>query len=193
MARKQSASDDEILQAALRVIMRRGHDGFTLSEVAREVGLSRAAIILRFKGTDALKLRLTAYIVDLFIKALDSLPVERSGNSLLALVAFIGRMITSPGSLTAFMRTYHANIRDEELVRLEIRRGDALKAAISARMPPVAIAHDSAVVEFAAHIGGTLMEWEAEIRTDACSYMVMRTKEWLQLAGISHDRNFKGN
>jgi AcrR family transcriptional regulator len=184
MARKQSASDEQILQAALKVIIRQGHDGFTLSAVADEVGLSRAAIILRFKGTDALKATLTAYIAGLFVKSLAALPAERSGASLLALVAHIGGMLTSPGSLAAFMRNYHANIGNEELSRIEHQRGAALQAAISTRMPPVAIDHESAVLAFNAHLTGSMMQWEVRTEIDAKSYLVERTKEWLRLAGV---------
>jgi AcrR family transcriptional regulator len=192
MARKQRASDDEILQAALRVIVRRGHDGFTLSEVAREVGLSRAAIILRFKGTAGLRIALTAYIVELFVKSMQTLPVARGGDGLLALVAFIGRLLPSPGSLSAFMRTYQANIHDKELVALELRRAEALLSAVSLRMPATCIDHDSAVTAFLAHIGGTLMRWEVQIDQDACTYLVERTKDWLSLAQIPHDQHYTG-
>ena len=190
MARQQTASDEQILQAALRVIVRRGHDAFTLSDVAQEVGLSRAAIILRFKGTQALKLSLTAYIVERFVQALRSLPVSRSGDGLLRFVAFIGGMISTPGSLTAFMRTYHVNVKDEQFARLEHRRTEAMREAISQRMPALAISHDSAVTAFFAHIGGSLMQWEVLSGTDARSYLVERTKEWLTLAHVAHDKHF---
>jgi AcrR family transcriptional regulator len=192
MARPQTASDDEILQASLRVMVRRGHDAFTLSEVAAEVGLSRAAIILRFKGTHALKVRLTTYIVDRFVQSLRSLPSSRGGDGLLELVAFIGQKVSSPGSLAAFMRTYHSNIEDKELLRLERKRGAALRAAVAERMPSTAITRDSAVTAFGAHISGCLMQWEVQTGTDARCYLVERTKQWLTLAQIPHDKNFGG-
>jgi AcrR family transcriptional regulator len=49
MARPLSATDEDILQSAQQVMRRRGFEGFSLSEVAREVGLTRTAIALRFK------------------------------------------------------------------------------------------------------------------------------------------------
>ena len=190
MARPQTASDDEILQASMRVMVRRGHDAFTLAEVAEEVGLSRAAIILRFKGTHALKVRLTAHIVERFIQSLRSLSTSRGGDGLLELAAFIGQKISSPGSLAAFMRTYHANIEDKELVRLERKRGAAMRTAVAERMPPTAVSRDSAVTAFSAHISGSLMQWEVQTGTDARSYLIARTKQWLTLAQIPHDKNF---
>jgi len=192
MARQQSISDAQILEAAVRVIFRRGHDAFTLSEVAAEVGLSRAAVILRFKGTQALKITSTAYIVDRFVQSMQSLPTVRSGDGLLDLVAFIGRMITRPGTLTAFMRTYHANVKDKELARLEFRRVEALRCAIAVRMPPMGIAHESAVTAFLAHLGGSLIQWEAQTEVNALTYLVERTKEWLTLAGVAYDRSYSG-
>jgi AcrR family transcriptional regulator len=185
MARPQSATDDQILQAALQVMVRRGHDGFTLSEVAAEVGLSRAALILRFKSTRALKTTLTARIVDRFVQSLRSLPVTRSGEGLIELVAFIGGMISTPGSLTAYMRKYHSNVNDEELAKLEHRRAEALRNAVSERMPAVAIHHESAVAAFVAHIGGSLMQWEVQTDSDARTYLTERTKEWLILAQLA--------
>jgi len=74
MARTQTVSDEEILQAARRVIHRRGYDAFTLSDVAEAVGLSRAAIILRFESTRGLKLRLATKMVHEFIARLEALP-----------------------------------------------------------------------------------------------------------------------
>ncbi len=188
MGRQKTASDEEILQAALRVIVRRGHSGFTLAAVAEEVGLSRAAIILRFKGTQALKVTLTEYMVEAFIGSLRSLPAARSGDALIDLVAFIGGKISGPGNLTAFMRTYHSNIKDDEMAKLELRRGNALRKAISDRMPKVAITHESAVSAFIAHVAGSLMGWEVQTKSDAGTYLVERTREWLTLARVPYDR-----
>jgi TetR/AcrR family transcriptional regulator, macrolide resistance operon repressor len=193
MARKHSASDEQIMQAALKVIIRQGHDGFTLSAVAAEVGLSRAAIILRFKGTEALKATLTAYIAGLFVKSLQALPTGPSGNNLLALVAHIGGMLTTPGSLAAFMRHYHTNLNNEELAQVEHQRGAALQAAISVRMPPVGISHESAVLAFNANLTGSMMQWEVRTDIDARSYLVERTKAWLTLARIPFDGELAGD
>jgi len=173
-------------------MVRRGHEGFTLSEVALEVGLSRAALILRFKSTRALKITLTAHIVNLFEQSLRSLPLSRGGNGLIDLVAFIGGMISTPGNLISFMRTYYSNVDDDEFAKLESRRAQALRNAVSERMPPVAIRHDSAVTAFVAHIGGTLMHWEVQQDKDARSFLVERTREWLTLAQIAHDKHPPG-
>lgn len=57
MPRPKLKSDDEVLEAATAVLKRRGPIDFTLSDVAKEVGLSRAALIQRFTNRDTLALK----------------------------------------------------------------------------------------------------------------------------------------
>ncbi len=186
MARPQLASDDEILQAALAVISRRGPDSFTLSEVAAKVGLSRAAIILRFKSTQALKIKLLTRMVEHFVKSLETLPTSPGGDNLIEVAAFIGGIIPHRANLASFFVVYSGNIKDELLAELERKRGNALSEAVSRVTPKVSIAHDSAVRAFMAHLSGTILDWQALDDTDAKAYMVERTKEWLTLAQIPY-------
>jgi AcrR family transcriptional regulator len=184
MARTQTVSDEQILQAAKRVIWRRGYDAFTLSDVAEEVGLSRAAIILRFQNTRALKLKLTAKMVDDFTARLAALPCSRDGEGLIELARFVGAAIGSKTSTRAFMMRVKANRDDPELAAIDKRHIAAYHAAISARMPKTAIAHDAAVTAFRAHLSGAMQNWEQSDSDDAEAYLVERTTEWLQLAHI---------
>jgi len=184
MARPFTASDDEILLAARNVISRRGPEAFSIAEVASEVGLSRAAIILRFKSTQALKVASLNKMVEQFAAALESLPQTPGGDNLLRLAAFIGGHVRSRESSARFFASYSANIRDRELLKLEVRRGEALHTAISNVMPPVAIDHNSAVAAFSAHLTGSIVAWLGRDDPDSRRYLVVRTKEWLKLAGI---------
>ncbi|HEE2312773.1 TPA: TetR family transcriptional regulator, partial [Klebsiella pneumoniae] len=56
MPRPKLKSDDEVLEAATVVLKRCGPIEFTLSGVAKEVGLSRAALIQRFTNGTVAKL-----------------------------------------------------------------------------------------------------------------------------------------
>lgn len=189
MARPQTVTDDEIFRAAREVIARRGADSFTLSEVAAEVGLSRAAIILRFKSTHALKVRLMTQMVDGFCHLLGNLPKTPSGDHLLELAAFIGARIQTPQSLSAFFIRYNTHMQDDELAKLEIKRGEALREAISRIMPKTAISHEAAVNAFSAHLTGSIMAWPSLQGVPARTHLVQRTMEWLALAGISFSRD----
>src|SRR5690606_11546328 len=57
MPRPKLHSDETILAAAQKVLLTRGPSNFTLSDVAREVGISRAALIQRFTDKATLHLR----------------------------------------------------------------------------------------------------------------------------------------
>lgn len=188
MGRPFTASDEQILHAAGKVIARRGADDFTLAEVAAEIGLSRAAIILRFKSTHALKVTLLTTLVERFARALEVLPTTPSGNNVLRLAAFIGGYVgTRENGAKFFANYYNSNVRNRELLELERQRGAALYQAISRVMPKVGIEHEAAIVAFRSHLSGTIMAWISLEAPDPRRYMVLRTTEWLQLAGVSFD------
>jgi TetR/AcrR family macrolide resistance operon transcriptional repressor len=187
MARPFTATDDDILRAAAKVMQRRGPDAFALAEVATEVGLSRAAIILRFKSTHDLKVTLLTKMVQRFADALATLPQSPSGDNVLRVAAFIGTHVGSrEGSGKFFANYFTTNVRDRELFELERRRGAVLRDAISKVMPQTAIDHDSAILAFRAHLSGTIMAWLGNEEADSCRYVVLRTREWLRLAGIAY-------
>jgi len=189
MARTPSVSDDEILEAAKQVLYTRGPEAFTLAEVATRVGLSRAAIILRFKSTEELKLTLLRKMVDQFLVQLQELPKTASGESLLEIAGFIGRRLGSRANLASFLNTQLSNMDQPVLAELELRRGEAWHQAISRAMPPIAISHEAAVAAFSAHLSGTMLAWPGENVEPSLDFMHRRTREWLQLAGISCQNN----
>lgn len=188
MARPQTVSDEEILLAARRVISSSGYDRFTLSEVAKAVGLSRAAIILRFKSTHDLKIALIKHMTAMFQDVLDRLPVFRSGDGLLVLVGFIGEVIAERDRLAGFMQSVQSDLNDAELLALEVKRVEVLRKAISDRMPEVGIDHQSAVIAFDANLGGSIMQWQVEKEVSAFDFLVERTRAWLSLVGIEYSQ-----
>lgn len=191
MARTKSLSDLEILTAARRVILRRGYDRFTLSEVATEVGLSRAALILRFESTDALRYRLTAEMVDEFIARLKQLKLARGGDGLLALAHFVGVRTKDRAGVAAFFAATHANLRSPALAALEEKRGRAWHGKISALMPKTNIPHAAAVRSFATMITGAIAQWEARPGVIGAAHVDQCARDWLTLAGISYAKRKK--
>jgi TetR/AcrR family macrolide resistance operon transcriptional repressor len=192
MARTQTVSDDEILMAARNVITRRGVHGFTLTDVAAEVGLSRAAVILRFKSTHDLKVRLMTRMTDAFISRLATLPTSPGGNSLLEVAAFIGGQLGNRDSVPSFFANYTANMEEHELAAIERLRGAALRTAILTVMPETRIDREAAATAFNAHLTGTIMNWVATEEADAVAFLVQKTQEWLRLAGITFSAKFSG-
>jgi len=62
--RPRTASDEQVLDAAARVIARAGPSALTLAEVGREVGLSAAAVVQRFGSRRALLLAVARHGTD---------------------------------------------------------------------------------------------------------------------------------
>lgn len=185
MARPKHASDEEVLQAAHRIYTERGHQGFTLSELARDVGLSRAAIIQRFDSADALRMKLARERIGRFATILDALPVAHGGDGLVSLAAFIGSLVGERRQLSSFMQNLQADLGAGELLELEKSRGKMLDNAIGLRMPALNIDPHSAVLAFRAQLSGSLWQWQVEERDiSARDFLVERTREWLRLAGI---------
>lgn len=57
MPRPKLHSDEFILDTALGILLQKGPSAFTLSDVAEAVGISRAALIQRFKDKATLHLK----------------------------------------------------------------------------------------------------------------------------------------
>lgn len=185
MGRPFTASDEEVLQAAAKVLLRRGPDGFSIAEVASEVGIGRTAIILRFKSTHALKMTLLTHFVEQFAAKVAALPKVSGGDGLLQLAGFIGEHVRSRENGAKFFAGFSANLQDPDLMALEAKRGDILRKAISEAMPKVSIAHESAITAFLAHLSGSILAWISLVDdSQPRRYLVARTKEWLKLAAI---------
>ncbi len=187
MARTPTVSDEEIIAAAYEVLGERGANAFTISDVAHKTGLSRAAIILRFKSTRELKLKLLSNQIKAFTLEMAKLPGTPSGNNLLAVAAFIAERLGNRQGQSAFFANYAVNMQDPELAALEKLRGDTFHTAISRVMPGTSIDKHSAVIEFVAHITGNIISWIGSEDEDARRFIIMRTKKWLTLAGIPFD------
>ncbi len=189
MARPKQVSDEEVFRVAQRLYMLRGHQHFTVSELAREVDLSRAAIIQRFEGVESLKRVLSDQALTYFEELLDSVPRQRTGASLTELAVCIGEMLEGRAQLANFLQGFQTDLADEALAQLDQRRTEALFNAVSARMPQLDIVeHRAAVEAFVAHLGGTLLQWQVlPDEVSPADFLRERTQVWLRLAGIASE------
>lgn len=184
MARTPSVSDEAILAAAKAVMRRKGINGFTLSAVATEVGLSRAAIILRFKSAEALKVILLEKAVTQFTDTLQALPKIPGGDGLLAIADFLGTHTGSRAGSSAYFTDYTQKVINRDLLRLEETRGAALHNAIASVMPELAIGKLNATLLFRSHLTGSILAWLSTEEEQAREFLLSRTRDWLRLAGI---------
>lgn len=90
MPRPKLKSDTEVLDAAARVLKRRGPIAFTLNDVAQEVGLARATLIQRFLNRETLLQRLMARNLEQLQQALAAMPLQ---TGQVGLQAFLQNLI----------------------------------------------------------------------------------------------------
>ncbi len=184
MARPQSVSDDEILDAAERVLDEMGHDRFSISEVARQLGLSRAAITFRFEGPDALRRLALARKVARMERHIDGWTIEPGAAGLLEIAGRIGVMAGGRAGFARSMLRFSDNLDDPVAREVELHRGDIVRAAIAKAMPDTAVARTEAIDAFMAHVTGSLVAWQASTGIDAETFLRQRTLVWLRLTGI---------
>lgn len=191
MARPLSVTDDQILDATQAVWEQLGPHGLTMSEIAREVGLSRAAISLRFGSLDDLKRRLVQRMAVSFEERLGEIRLDPGAAGLIAFARMLGTMMRSREQFKNFMLRYNAGLHDPILLELENRRSAALQALVTGVMPETAIDKTAAVDAFLAQMTGSMMNWQTMHHPDAAEFLMERTVNWIRLAGIPYDDDSK--
>jgi AcrR family transcriptional regulator len=86
--RRHAQSREEILEAARRVLMRDGIAGTTLTAVAKEAGLTKAALYYYFESKDAMLFELMLRVLEREVTALET-AVSATDNGAEALRAII--------------------------------------------------------------------------------------------------------
>jgi AcrR family transcriptional regulator len=184
MARPLSVTDDQIIDATERVFAKHGAQGLTVSEVAREVGLSRAAITLRFAGVDALKRHLLKRVAQQFEERLATIQLEPGAAGLLAIADMLGSMLKGRENLSNFWLRYNSNISDPLYRAMEENRGMVLRELVLSAMPETRIDKSEAVDLFMAQMTGSILNWQTSDYSDARQFLRKRAFDWIRLAGI---------
>ncbi|MBX3246860.1 MAG: TetR/AcrR family transcriptional regulator [Myxococcales bacterium] len=160
MPRPKLQSDDAVLEAARAVLRRRGPSDLTIQEVAREVGLSRAAIVQRFTNRETLLRRVMEKAVEDTRVHLASMP---EGIGAVALWRFSYALcdVLGPGDrFAADVLTAWHEAQDPELRALSAERYHLVCAAIAARVPRNARLDPEGIAELLhAVIAGATMQW----------------------------------
>jgi AcrR family transcriptional regulator len=193
MARPQTATDEEILSAARDVLERRGHDGFTLSEVADLVGLSRAAITLRFKNALHLKVRVMETHMEQSVKLLSSLPTSPSGESLIEMAAFLGGLVKnrSTQEYATLLSVLGGNLRTPELAQSWWISYGLLARHMGRCMPDTAIPKENAIASLFAYLFSVPLISQNSNSPDLSDLLASHTKIWLKLAHIPFDADYQ--
>ncbi|KFL25247.1 TetR family transcriptional regulator [Devosia sp. 17-2-E-8] len=161
MARPKLHSDDEILSMAQAVLVAKGPAGFTLSDVAEAVGVSRAAIIQRFENKTNLHRRVmersTQEVRDYFAArpVVEGIPALR--DMLSELIAGMGE----GEGFAGYLLLEWSDVHDEALNRLAQERNRLVREAIAVRLPE-SPEQDVQASLIQAVIQGATMQWLIE-------------------------------
>ena len=185
MPRSKLKSDDEVLEAATVVLKRRGPTEFTLSDVAKEVGLARATLIQRFTSRDVLLVRMMERNVAQVRAHLDRMPSEVGPESAWA---FLEALVRGMGtdyefSVNVLISWYETQV--PELRRLAAERNRLVQEAIRKRLPPDMPA--SASVLLHGIITGAAMHWVADPQRTLADYILDQLADVMRLLFPHHE------
>ena len=159
MSRPKLISDEAVLDAAVRVMLRAGPGGFTLAEAGREAGVSAATLLQRFGDKQTLVVRALARDVDGFILRLDDAPQTPSREAVLDLFWLVTPDTDDPQAFVDQLPWLREDFLRPELNQLSRRMFVALRAAVAQRLPPLPIPADSAARLLEAQWQGAMNQW----------------------------------
>ena len=136
MPRPKLKSDDEVLEAATVVLKRCGPIEFTLSGVAKEVGLSRAALIQRFTNRDTLLVRMMERGVEQVRHYLNAIPIGAGPQGLWEFLQVLVRSMNTRNDFSVNYLISWYELQVPELRTLAIQRNRAVVEGIRKRLPP---------------------------------------------------------
>lgn len=180
MPRPKLHSDEAILSAAQHVLLSKGPATFTLTDVANAVGISRAALIQRFRDKATLHnevmKKMTQEVRDYFAAQ----PVEKG---LVPLWAMLKELIGGMGEgedTAGYLLLQWADIHDPALLELARERNRLVAEAIELRLPdrPHAPSETASLIQ--AVIQGACMQWLIAREGSVAVFMTNQTRRALK-------------
>jgi len=180
MARKKVISDDEVLDAALPVMVREGPAGFTLAKLAAEIGFAPATLIQRFKDKKTLINRVFARDNERFAEWIAAQPKGRGVEHVLALFA-MGDMYGEE-DFADHLLWLREDFRDPALNKLSRMRFRMLRKAIAERMPSMRVSAEIGARLLEAQWQGALNQWGFFREGRLSDYVMKSLRDWFRLA-----------
>src|SRR5215469_11080585 len=184
MPRPRSISDEEILDRALPLMAKAGPAGFTLADVAREVGMAPATLIQRFGDKQTLIERAFARDNERFVPWLKSLPQGVGADVVVRIYADATRLFGDNPSLSDHLLWLREDIRDPAMNRLAKQRFRLFRAEIVRRLPPLPIPADRAARLLDAQYHGAVVQWALEPEGALADFVAESLTDWFRIAGL---------
>jgi TetR/AcrR family macrolide resistance operon transcriptional repressor len=184
MPRRKLISDEEILERALPVIARAGPAGFTLADIAAEIGLSPATLLQRFGDKKTLVERAFARDNARFVAWIAALPEGCGEAATLAVyrAATEDFHVDSDPELSEHLLWLREDIRDPVFNALARERFALFRAAILKRLPPVRVPAEQAARMLDAQMHGAIIQWAIEPEGSLADHVMQSLSALLGLA-----------
>ncbi|MGD2133362.1 MAG: TetR/AcrR family transcriptional regulator [Maricaulaceae bacterium] len=183
MARRKSISDEEILDRALPVMASAGPAGFTLADIAKEVGVAPATLLQRFGDKKTLTERVFARDNERFLDWIKDLPEGVGADVVIKIYADATTLFGEDASLADHLLWLREDIRDPMMNRLALERFKVFRAAIVKRLPPMRVPANTAARLLDAQFHGAVVQWALEPRGTLTSFVARSLRDWFKLAG----------
>lgn len=135
MPRPKTVDDNTVLDAALKIMLRPQREAFTLSDVATEVGLSRAALIQRIQNRDGLQLRVAERGLQMLEEYLQEAPSHQGVDDVWTFLRTLVNSMGSDDRLPSLLMMLRDDMVDKELNTIAKARNRLIRNAISERLP----------------------------------------------------------
>lgn len=184
MPRHKSISDEDLLDRALPVIAQAGPAGFTLADVAREVGVSPATLLQRFGDKQTLIARAFSRDNESFAVWTQSLPAGGGVDAVVRIYSEATKLFGETPSLADHLLWLREDIRDPDLNRLALQRFKLFRAEIVKRLPKMRIPPATAARLLDAQYHGAVIQWALEPRGRLADFVKRSLKDWFRLGGL---------
>jgi AcrR family transcriptional regulator len=184
MPRHKSISDEEILDRALPLMATAGPGGFTLADLAREVGVAPATLLQRFGNKQTLIERAFARDNERFVVWIETLPTGVGADVVVRIYADATALFGENPSLADHLLWLREDMRDPVLNRLSLQRFELFRSAIVKRLPPMRVPADTAARLLDAQFHGAIVQWGLDPRGRLADFVAQSLGDWFHLSGL---------
>jgi AcrR family transcriptional regulator len=184
MPRRKLISDEEILDRALPVMARAGPGGFTVADIAKEVGVAPATLFQRFGDKQRLTELAFARDNTRFVAWLEGLPQGVGVDAVVRVYSEATKLFGDNPNLADHLLWLREDIRDPTFNRLTLERFRLFRAVIVERLPPMPLPPERAADLLDALYHGAVVQWALEPRGRLSDFITRSLRDFFHLGGL---------